>query len=174
MRLRTRAQIEASTGDLVHALELASSACPLSEGDREDESTCLALVGDLHLRRLDFARARQSHEAAIAIAEPGLGATGPVLADSLTGLGESLLGLGDLAGASDRLGRARELQAAHAGEPASAARTLFALARVTWARGDESDAQQLARRAWTLVRDSEGGQARAREVEAWLATRGGL
>ena len=172
MRLRLSARLAADDGDLAGALAQATAACPLSD-DPEDLALCKVLLGDIHLRRGDVPQARASYEAAIAAAEPGLGPTGPVLAEALTGLGEARLELDGPGAARPLLARARALAGARALEPRGEARTLFALARLREREGDVTGARVLADEARTLLCERGPSRAQLRdEVERWLGLRG--
>ncbi|HEU5057999.1 MAG TPA: serine/threonine-protein kinase [Kofleriaceae bacterium] len=101
------------------------------------------------------------------------GADSGLVGVTLTGIGECQLARGRVREAIATLERARALVATYPASLSLRADADFALARALWQSGQRARARTLAGSARSGLAAIAGARASLREVEAWLATRGG-
>lgn len=141
--------------------------------EQRSVADALSGLGTVHVRTGRPELARPNYARALQLYESALGPDHPSVAHALTGLGLTSLELGNVSDAIVHLERALLLRTSNPVEPIELAETRFALARGLWLRADEERARELATLGRTTYISNPSYAAELREVEVWLATRGG-
>jgi tetratricopeptide (TPR) repeat protein len=172
------ANVNARRGDFAAAVDLTDQARVIFEQSYGPEHILVGLGYSNRCEYLNglgrYQEALDSCQRAMAILGPALGRDHLWLGYALTATGNALIGLRRASEALAPLRRAVEIRKRVEFSSAERGETWFALARAQWDAGtDRAAARAAAETARSEYAKAPAAEAKQREVEAWLAARGG-
>jgi tetratricopeptide (TPR) repeat protein len=136
----------------------------------QEISSSLTNIAAVELARGRTEEALATYRRALSAAERSVGRDHPFAGDALTGMGDCMWKLGQLAAAQSAFERALAIRKAGA-RPIELADTEFGLARTLAQRGDTRRAMELAKAARQRYAGDPAAREQLAELDAWLRSR---